>query len=70
MTEKPPLISLNDVCAMTSMSRTWINELRASGRFPKAVPMGSKRFAFVRTEVERWIEQRSAERERTPEVAA
>jgi len=57
------LVSLREVCAMTSASRTWINALRASGRFPAAVPLGDKRIAFVRAEVESWIRARIAERD-------
>ena len=57
---KSNLISMNEACAMTSMSRTWINELRSKDQFPKAIPLGSKRFAFVRSEVEQWIDDRIA----------
>ena len=57
------LVSLREVCAMTSASRTWVNALRAAGRFPAAVPLGDKRIAFVRGEVESWIRARIAERD-------
>lgn len=58
----PMLISLNDACALTSLSRTAINNRRAQGLFPKAVPLGDKRIAFVRAEVEEWIRDRIAAR--------
>ncbi|MBS7546227.1 helix-turn-helix transcriptional regulator [Ancylobacter oerskovii] len=58
-----PLISLNDTCRMTSMSRTMINKYRTSGRFPAAVPLGEKRVAFVRAEVLAWIDARIAARD-------
>jgi prophage regulatory protein len=51
--EIPSLISLNDVCRMTSLSRTAINRLRNDGKFPKAVELLDRRVAFVRSEVER-----------------
>lgn len=57
-TTAPYLISLNDSCKLTSMSRTHINNLRAQGRFPQAVNLGEKRIAFVRAEVIAWIEKR------------
>jgi predicted DNA-binding transcriptional regulator AlpA len=60
----PVLISLNDACRLTSLSRTAINRWRAMGKFPKAVPLGNKRVAFVRGEVEQWIRERIAERGR------
>lgn len=49
------LISLNDCCLLTSLSRTTINSLRARDDFPQAVPLGDKRIAFVRSEVQEWI---------------
>jgi prophage regulatory protein len=58
----PVLISLNDACRLTSLSRTAINRWRALGKFPKAVPLGDKRVAFIRAEVDQWIQDRIAER--------
>ena len=60
--ETPALISLNDACRLTSLSRTAINRWRDQGRFPRAVPLGDKRVAFVRAEVDQWIRDRIAER--------
>lgn len=57
-----PLVSLNDAARMTSMSRTMINKLRGRGDFPVAVPLGERRVAFVRSEVEAWISDRIAAR--------
>lgn len=62
MSDLPTLISLNEVCGRTSLSRTAINKWRDSGRFPKAVPLGDKRVAFVAAEVEQWIRDRIAAR--------
>lgn len=62
MTDTPVLISLNDACRMTSLSRTAINRWRDLGKFPKAVPLGDKRVAFVRAEVEQWVRDRIAQR--------
>lgn len=50
------LISLKDTCALTSMSKTMILRLRGEGAFPAAVQLGEKRIAFVREEVEAWID--------------
>ncbi|UXR90891.1 AlpA family phage regulatory protein [Agrobacterium tumefaciens] len=52
----PALISLNDACKLTSMSRTMLNRYRARGRFPVAVDLGDRRVAFVRREVTDWIQ--------------
>jgi prophage regulatory protein len=51
----PALISLKDACRVTSMSRTMLNRYREEGRFPKAVPLGDRRVAFVRSEVIEWL---------------
>ena len=60
---EPALISLNDACRLTSLSRTSINKFRAAGQFPRAVNLGMKRVAFVRSEVLAWVDQRIAERD-------
>jgi len=62
--DSPKLISMNEAARRTSLSRTMINRYRASGRFPKAVAIGEKRVAFVAAEVDRWISERIAERDR------
>lgn len=58
----PALISLNEACRLTSLSRTAINLRRSKGDFPPAVPLGDKRIAFVRAEVEQWIRDRISAR--------
>ena len=56
------LISIKAAAAMTSLSRTAINALRTADMFPAAVQLGPRRIAFVRTEVEAWIDARIAAR--------
>ncbi|NGN43488.1 AlpA family phage regulatory protein [Mesorhizobium sp. CGMCC 1.15528] len=56
------LVSLNDAARMTSLSRTFINRLRAIGKFPLAVPLGERRVAFVKAEVMEFINARIAAR--------
>lgn len=67
--QKPTLISLNDACNLTSLSRTAINKLRTAGKFPQAVELGDRRIAFVREEVEAWITSRISARARRAELA-
>ncbi|TIV39003.1 MAG: AlpA family phage regulatory protein [Mesorhizobium sp.] len=55
-------MSLNDAARLTSLSRSMLNRYRSEGRFPKAVPLGDKRIAFVASEVRAWIDQRIAAR--------
>lgn len=56
------LVSLNDAAKMTSMSRSMLNKYRVDGRFPVAVQLGERRVAFVRQEVQQFIDQRIAAR--------
>ncbi len=56
------LISIKEAARITSLSRTSINEKRAAGKFPQPVPLGDKRIAFVKGEVEAWIRERIAAR--------
>lgn len=58
----PTLLSLNDACKLTSMSRTMVNRYRAEGRFPAHVELGERRIAFVRAEVQEWIRAKIAAR--------
>ena len=57
------LITIREACRRTSLSRTQINTLRNTGRFPSAVTLGTGRIAFVAAEVEAWISARIAERD-------
>jgi predicted DNA-binding transcriptional regulator AlpA len=63
MSDIPTLISLNEACQITSLSRTGIFKLREAGKFPAAVSLGQKRIAFVRDEVAAFVRDRIAERE-------
>jgi prophage regulatory protein len=58
----PMLISLNDACRLTSMSRSMLNRYRAESRFPVAVDLGDRRVAFVRSEVTDWIQTKISAR--------
>lgn len=58
----PRLMSFNEVCTETTLSRFAINSLRNSGMFPAAVQLGERRIGFVRAEVNTWIDQRIAAR--------
>ncbi|RWO51023.1 AlpA family phage regulatory protein [Mesorhizobium sp.] len=58
------LISIKEAARITSLSRTSINEKRSAGKFPQPVPLGDKRIAFVKSEVEQWIRDRIASRDK------
>jgi prophage regulatory protein len=58
----PRLITLNDVVKLVSLSRAMVNKLRAQGKFPRSVSLGDRRVAFVRQEVQDWIDERISRR--------
>jgi prophage regulatory protein len=58
MVEQSPLMSVAEVARYTTFSRTQIFKLRAQGLFPRAIPLGEKRIAFLRSEIEAWLRER------------
>jgi prophage regulatory protein len=40
----------------------WRLELERRGRFPKRVKLGARRYGYVESEIDRWIEERAAQR--------
>jgi prophage regulatory protein len=59
----PRLMSPKDAALATSLSRTLLSLMSEEGRFPKPVDLtGSRRIAYVRSEVESWIDERIAAR--------
>ena len=60
--EKPRLMSPKETATATSLSRSLIALMAEEGQFPSPVPLGVRRIAFVRAEVEAWIDSRIASR--------
>ncbi|UXN73181.1 AlpA family phage regulatory protein [Devosia sp. A8/3-2] len=60
--ELPTLLSMNQVVRLTTLSRTMVNKYRVAGDFPRAVPIGEKRIAFVASEIHEWILERMSRR--------
>jgi prophage regulatory protein len=55
-------MSPKEASAATSLSRVTLSNLAEAGMFPKPVRLGAKRLAFVRAEVQAWIEAKIAAR--------
>ena len=53
---QPRLISPKDAALATSLSRPLLTLLAAEGQFPKPVRLGERRIAYVRAEVDAWID--------------
>lgn len=59
---RPRLVAPKDAAVMTSMSRPMLSILAEAGQFPKPVQLAERRIAYVRQEIEAWIDQRIAAR--------
>lgn len=51
-------INLRDVLDRTSISKTHTYRLINAGKFPRPVPLGPHRIAFVESEVDEWMDSR------------
>lgn len=60
---KPRLMNPKEAAEATSLSRTLLTLMAAEGQFPKPVQLTERRIAFVRAEVEAWLDQRIAARQ-------
>lgn len=54
--EKPRLMSPKEAAEATSLSRTLLSLMAKEGQFPQPVKLGERRTAYVRAEVEAWID--------------
>ncbi len=59
---QPRLMSPREASQATTMSRVLISLMAKEGKFPPPVKIGVKRIAYVREEVEKWIDERIGER--------
>lgn len=58
----PRLMSPKEAAAATTMSRVLLTLMSKEGRFPVPVLVGERRQAYVRAEVEAWIDSKIAAR--------
>ena len=52
------LITLEETLKRVSCSKTYLYKLISKGEFPKQVPVGVYKIAFVESEVDDWIKQK------------
>ncbi|EIZ1472122.1 TPA: AlpA family transcriptional regulator [Salmonella enterica] len=58
------LIRMPEARRRTGYGKAWIYKLIADGKFPAPVKLGSRSIAFVESEVDEWIAERIAERDK------
>ncbi|MBN8912305.1 MAG: AlpA family phage regulatory protein [Delftia acidovorans] len=54
----PSLLSIKNVVARTSLSRSTVYRLAANGKFPASVEISPGRKAWIEAEIADWIDQR------------
>lgn len=59
---KPELIVADEIARRIPYSQNQLRRLEAQGDFPKRVRIGANRVAWVREEIDQWIEARMAAR--------
>ncbi|MDE2653701.1 MAG: AlpA family transcriptional regulator [Gemmatimonadota bacterium] len=64
------MLRLPEVMARTGLSRTTIYRWRRAGRFPQAVPLGTRCVGFIESELEAWLRERIAQRPGGAGIAA
>lgn len=63
------VIRLPEVIRKTGLSRTTIYMMSRDQLFPEAVSLGGKAMGWIEAEINQWIKQRMAARQRTPAPA-
>jgi prophage regulatory protein len=58
------IISKRELRSLVSLSDTQIRRLEKKGTFPKRILLGLGRVGWLASEVQAWIEDRKAERDR------
>lgn len=58
----PRLMSPKEASTATTLSRTLLTLMAEAGEFPKPVKLGVKRIAYLRSEVDGWLDARIAAR--------
>ena len=58
MENSTPLIFSKEITKLIPYTLTHLRRLEAKGQFPERIRMGANRIAWVRDEVETWIEDR------------
>lgn len=68
---RPRFMRVHEVATVTGLSRATIYKYVAEGvyDFPRQVRLGPNRTAWVRTEIEQWIQSRKAARDNIAQAA-
>lgn len=56
-TNQDSILRLNEVCKRTGLSRTFVYEYAAAGKFPKQVKLGKRISGWSANAVQAWIDE-------------
>ena len=60
------VLRLPEVIEKTGLGRTTLYNMSTAGKFPASISLGGKAMGWIEAEIDRWIEQRMAERQSAP----
>lgn len=63
------VLRLPEVITKTGLSRTTLYTMSRAGQFPESISLGGKAMGWIEAEIDHWIEERMAARQRTPVAA-
>lgn len=58
------LLRTEEVLKLATYSANHLRRLEAAGEFPKRIQLGKNRVAWFRDEIEQWLDEKAASRER------
>lgn len=64
------LLRLQEVIAMTGLSRSQLYHLEAAGQFPKRIPLSERTTAWASDEIEAWVQAKIEAREAAAQARA
>lgn len=63
------VLRLPEVIQKTGLSRTTLYTMSKAGNFPESISLGGKAMGWIEAEIDHWIEELMAARQRTPVAA-
>jgi len=69
MTASIEIVSIATACEMTTLGRTAVWKLIQNDAFPKPISVTGRRKAFVKAEIEAWLQDRIDERDQATNAA-
>lgn len=63
------VLRLPEVIAKTGLGRTTLWQMTKERQFPESISLGAKAMGWIESEIDKWIEDRMAARQVTPDAS-